>query len=435
MNVSTVPVRGGVEKLVRDVAELAERIGELDLREAVELGQQADEAAQATTLAHYRRIEADADRAQRALERLSFEAHLHAGQILARLDGGAPGRGKKSERAHAIEEAGLDTRLARRLVELAQLDEDEIDDAREQLVEAGKRVTVRGVIAVATKRSAGTGEWYTPAEYVDAVAQVFGGPPDRDPASCLVAQALIGASRWWSAATPELGPDEIATGITEPMFAELLESHAGVGLIYHFETGEVIEPDPSLEPRKRAKAFAKAANSSGRLSHAGELAGKVYLNPEYGFPQPFVRAVLEGYFGRPLEAIWSAAAAELGRTEVELDADPERAAAWRAEALARATALGPVKEAIVLVNVATGTAAGQWLLAAQSAACFVAGRISFRDRLGEPQDGNRYEQVVFYLGEHRDRFLREFACFGICVAPGRRSTAPEQLALAVEGAA
>lgn len=417
--VTASAIQGGrVDEFVRVVAEHLVALQRLDLREAVELGEAADAAALRTRLKRYRAIEADAERAQRALEHLALQAQLRAGELLLELDAGGPGRGKKSERTAAAEEAGLDGRQARRLVELAELDEEVREEIVEQLVGAGKRVTVRGVLDVAERRtSVGSDEWYTPREFADAARRVFGGRPDCDAASCPVAQIVIGAARWWSAAEPELGEAERAAGISARKLAAMRKAWGGVGVVYRFPTGEVIEPDEAIEDEaKRAKAFAKVANLHGRISHAHQLRGTVWLNPPYSFPSPFVRAVIEGYLGSSLEDLWQRYAAELGTTEAVLDETTLTASTWRASAIRQATRAleeaHAITEAIILVNVATATAAGQQLLAACSAVCFVSRRISFRDAHGEQQDGNRYEQAVFYLGRRPQVFAREFGPFG-----------------------
>ncbi len=406
-----------VDDLVRVVAERLETLEQLDLRELVELGEAADAVALQARLTRYRRIEADAARAALALEALALQAQVRAGEILAQLDAGGPGRGRRGERTQAAEAAGIEPRTARRLVELAELGDEAREQIVEQLVEAGRRVTVRGVLVVAQRRrSVGTNEWYTPREYADAARRVFGGPPDCDPASCTVAQAVIGAARWWSAAAPKFGEAEVAAGLTRRQFQRLRTGWAGVGVLYEPSTGEVIEPDQEIEDEgRRAKAFARVANASGRISHASALRGSCWLNPPYAFPSPFVRAVIEGYLGALLEELWSQYVAELGTSEDELDADPETSATWRATALTLAHANGPITEAIVLVNVATSTAIGQYLLATCSAVLFAARRIAFLDAHGEQQAGNRYEQAVFYLGPRPEAFAREFRRFGLVV--------------------
>jgi hypothetical protein len=415
----TLAVKGGrVDDLLQVVAD---RLGDLEragLRQAIEIGEAADAAALRTTLKRYRALEADAERAQRSLEYLALQASLRGGEILLMLDPGGPGRGKKSERMRAAEEAGLNGREARRLVALAGI-EDEVREAIvEQLVAAKKRVTVRAVVDLAERRtSIGTDEWYTPKSIADAARRVFGGRPDCDPASCVVAQLMIAAARWWSASEPELGEAEVAAKVTQAKFDRARKSWVGVGTVYRFPTGEVIEPDAAIEDEaKRAKAFAKAANLHGRISQAHQLRGTVWLNPPYSFPAPFVRAVLEAFLGLTLEEVWTKHAADLRTSEEALDEDPESAATWRARALELAASKpkGKVTEAIILVNVATSTAVGRYLLGCCSAACFVAERISFRDAHGDEEgnNNNRNEQVIFYLGSRPAVFGREFARFG-----------------------
>lgn len=388
---------GTVDQVVEAVAYKVEQLGRMDLREVIEVAREAEVLASAAKLKRYRRIEANSDRAQRALEGLSLQASRRAGELLVELDGGGPGRGKKSPRTSAAEEAGLDGRAARRLVELAEIEEDLVELVREQIAGSGKRLTVRGVIAAATKRtSVGSDEWYTPEDVAEAMRAVFGGDPDWDPASCAVAQRVIRAKRWCSAALPTLGEAEKAAGITSREFAKLKKSHGGVGQIYRWPSGEVITPDEAIEDEaKRAKAFAKVANR-GRISHGSELRGKVYANPPYAFPAPFIRAVLEAYLG------------------CELPEGPLHDGFFDRE-----QADAPVTEAILLVNVATGTVAGQWLLEAADAIVWPRGRFSFLDAHGKPQSGNRYEQMIAYLGQDPASFLAEFGQFGASSRPWR----------------
>jgi len=102
------------------------------------------------------------------------------------------------------------------------------------------------------------------------------------------------------------------------------------------------------------------------------LAGDVWCNPPYSIPQPFLASIVDAYNG--------------GR--------------------------GMVSSAILLVNVATDTAIQQRLLAASSARCWVSGRLAFLDPTGTPVKGNRYSQVVFYLGNNPTKFAAEFSTFG-----------------------
>lgn len=375
---------GTVDAVLEAVARQVGQIAKMDLREAVEAAREAEVLAQAVKLQRYRRIEDHAGEAQRALEGLALQASRRAGELLAQLDAGGPGR-RKSERTAVAEEAGIDGRLVRRLVELAELDDERVELVRDELIEAGKRLTVRGVLAAASKRvSVGSDEWYTPEAVAEAVRRVFGGPPDCDPASCPVAQRVIQARRFWSAAPPTLGEAEKAAGITARELARIKKAHAGVGQILSGPGGEPLDPT--------ADHFAKVANR-GRISHAGELEGKVFCNPPYAFPAPFVRAVIEGYLWHELS---EGPLHDVGRDSI-----------------------APIEEAILLVNVATGTTAGQWILDAADRICWPRGRFAFLDAHGQAQRGNRYEQLVAYFGDQPDVFTREFREFGSITRPER----------------
>jgi hypothetical protein len=181
-----------------------------------------------------------------------------------------------------------------------------------------------------------------------------------------------------------------------------------VGSIVHAKTGEVITPDESIEdPEKRAKAFALAANR-GRLGHARELRGTVWGQPPYGFPAPFVRAIVEGFIGQTVEE------AEEDFESRHASVDPQQR---RAQALARAAANGggfEISEAILLLNAATATEIGQILLAVSKAICWPAKRVAYLDHEGKPQDSNRADPLIYYLGTNPRRFVEEYSQFGVC---------------------
>lgn len=417
-----------VDELVERVAQIAESLEMMDLRELVEVAEEAGAAARAVELRRYQAIHADAGRAKRALEELAVQAQRRAGLLLREIEGGEQskglGRGKgrtASPRAVAAAEAGIEKKAAHRMLQLAAMPEERVAKIREHLEETGKAVTVGAVLKAATKVSLSpdhqSDEWYTPEDIAEAVRQVFGRHPDEDPASCAVGQQVIKALRWWSASKPVYGEAEKAAKITKSIFGLMLERWGGCGVIFDHRTGDPIEPDESIQdPQKRAKRFAILANKYGRIGHGQQLKGKVFTNPPYGFPAPFVRAVIEGYIGRTLEQAATEYAAELGRSEEDLDADEKIGATWRYEAVGVAAerygGTGPIVEAIVLVNVATGTEIQQYALAAAGGDCFFDGRIAFRDSHGEQRSGNRYEQVAYFFGRRDAAFTVEFSRFG-----------------------
>lgn len=104
--------------------------------------------------------------------------------------------------------------------------------------------------------------------------------------------------------------------------------------------------------------------------------GKVWLNPPFSKPQPFVMKLIDEYEAENIEA------------------------------------------AIILVNNSTETRWGQALLS-RYPVCFVGAngerrsRISFwRQTPEEPEKSNRYSQMIFYLGKESQKFTNVFSQFG-----------------------
>lgn len=157
-----------------------------------------------------------------------------------------------------------------------------------------------------------TDEYYTP-EYIIAAVRTVLGEIDLDPASCERAQAVVQAGSYYT----------------------------------------------------------KADDGLNR-----SWCGRVFLNPPYSSPQPFVLRMIDEY------------------------------------------ATGNVEAAIVLTNTGTETEWGQALLA-QYPVCFFGyggergSRISFWTKNpDEAKKGNRYAQMIFYLGQESQKFGAVFSRFG-----------------------
>lgn len=106
--------------------------------------------------------------------------------------------------------------------------------------------------------------------------------------------------------------------------------------------------------------------------------GRVWLNPPFSSPAPFTNKLIEEYEAR--------------RT----------------------------KAAILLVNNGTETQWGQALLSRPYPVCFVGAHAGGRSRIDfwqkepdEPRTGNRYAQMIFYLGKEPEKFREVFSQFGV----------------------
>lgn len=160
-------------------------------------------------------------------------------------------------------------------------------------------------------------EYYTPKYIIDAARAVMGAI-DLDPATCELAQTIVRAERYYTKADNSL-----------------------------------------LEPWH----------------------GRVWLNPPFSKPGPFIAKAIEEY----------------------TDSN--------------------ITEAIVLVNNGTETAWGQALLI-RFPVCFVGAnggrgsRIAFwNEDPDQPQRGNRYSQMIFYMGETPEKFFDVFSQFGAILEP------------------
>jgi len=78
------------------------------------------------------------------------------------------------------------------------------------------------------------------------------------------------------------------------------------------------------------------------------------------------------------------------------------------------------RQACLLVNNATETAWCQKVLSTAHAVCFVAGRIRYLDRTGQPAQSPLQGQVIFYFGREAENFCKNFDHFGV-VLPGEFS--------------
>ena len=122
----------------------------------------------------------------------------------------------------------------------------------------------------------------------------------------------------------------------------------------------------------------------GKLTQ--QLGGSVFGQPPYSDPGPTIEAIVDGY----------------------------------------ADGRGLVREAVILVNVATSTEVQQLLLRKASAVLWVGkgekhprSRMAFVSPAGKAQAGNRYDQVAYFLGDRADEFAQAFEGWGVVTMRGR----------------
>jgi phage N-6-adenine-methyltransferase len=311
--------RGGSKKSTtkKPGAALAKRGGELDVEKARTLlarSHDVDEIRKikdgAQLAAHYARMRgAGVESINDALE-IVLRAQRRLGEFL--IEAGpkrsGPGRGKKGPRGDFFSFASLklDKKEAGRAKKIAKAPEEVFESHIAAVRSKGARLTMSGMIAAASSSKKYDGdEHYTPSDYIDLVREVLGSI-DLDPASNIEAQTTVGAALWYG-------------------------------------------------------------KKEDGLAH--EWSGRVFLNPPYSDPAPWIAKLLE------------------------------------------ALGSGAVPEAIVLTNNTTDTDWAQSLLDASAAVCFTRGRIAF-DRPGSKANkGTRQGQVFFYLGNDPDSFIAAFEEF------------------------
>lgn len=217
------------------------------------------------------------------------------------------GNPKKSRSApFKLEEIGVTKKESSRWQKLAKVPEERFEDHIAVVRERCGRLTSTGLIAAASEsKSYQPDEHYSPADYVELVREVLG-EIELDPATSLRAQETVVAQRFYTKAEDGLAHD---------------------------------------------------------------WSGRVFMNPPYSDPAPFVAKLLE----------------HLGT--------------------------GDVPEAIVLTNNTTDTEWAQSLLEASSAVCFTRGRIAFDRPDSKANKGTRQGQIFFYLGNDPESFVAAFEEF------------------------
>jgi phage N-6-adenine-methyltransferase len=216
-------------------------------------------------------------------------------------------RPSKKEVREKLRDMGISDKQSHRWQRLAKMDLATFEARVAAILEKGRRATTSGALkeTASEAKKYDGDEHWTPADYIDLVREVLGSI-DLDPATSLKAQETVVAQQFYT---------------------------------------------------KQDDGLSK------------EWAGRVFLNPPYSDPAPFVEKLLE------------------------------------------ALGTGAVPEAIVLTNNTTDTTWAQSLLEASAAVCFTRGRIAFDRPDSKANKGTRQGQIFFYLGNDADSFIAAFEEF------------------------
>jgi len=305
----------------------------------------------------------EAERGQRALEGFALQARLVGGRVLAAADPGSKGSGKKSERRLLCEEVGLTHQDAQRQVKLSELSKEQIDSIASRLEKKGKRLTVRSVLDMA--KSVGGGESYGDEWYT--------------PRDFLDAVRKAAGGR-------------IDCDLTSCLLAQRnVMARAWYSLRSPHDKAEQEAARAAGMTAKEIEQACEAWKGLGEVKDerlTQKPAGFVFVQPPYSCPAPTIRTVLDGY--KPGKG-------------------------------------GLVKEAVILVNVATASAVQQELLGASTARLWVGkgkaskkARMSFISPTGKAAEHNRYDQVAYYVGARATTFAAALGGWGTVKIDGAR---------------
>jgi hypothetical protein len=356
--------RGSIDDIVADLAALAVQLDDLDIDEAMRLALAAEVAGE--VLKRCRRAIDEAERGRRAFEGFALQARVRVGRLLGDLDPGTRGANTVvSDRRKAADAVGLSRQDTARVVELAEIPAEKVEAIAAKLEADGKRLTVTGVLKAAASpdstEGCSTDDYYTPPEFTHDVRIVFSDPYATE------VDGEIGA---------------IDSDPTSCLLAQCLsvKARSWSSLRSPHDEDEraraLAAGVTEAEIDEAAKRWTAGGVKDGRLTQV--VAGCVYANPPYSDPAPTINTIIEEH---------------------------------------RA---GRVREAIILVNTATSSAAQQELLRVSSAQLWIGKgdkhprtRIAFVRPDGTPHKGNMYDQVAYYLGEDPSKFVEVMSGWGV----------------------
>lgn len=175
-------------------------------------------------------------RAMRRIGELSAELETHE-RIRTDLPATAGGQSKPQTKTQVLADAHISQTTALRCEKLAAMPEEKFDAA----IERGETPTqMLKSLNVHVGNNSGENEWYTPSDIVEAVRATMGSI-DLDPASSEVANAIVKASRYYTAADDGLTKTFSGRVFMNPPYESALIKPFCKALVDNFAGGEVTQ--------------------------------------------------------------------------------------------------------------------------------------------------------------------------------------------------
>lgn len=248
---------------------------------AIEAARQVDEVKdirdKAMAIQMYAKQAKNLDAERHAAE-IRVRAERKCGELLAQMPkakGGNPNlpTGNKAEPVATLTDLGISKRQSSEWQQLAGVPEKHFEEAMAEQ-------EIPSASGVLNHRAQGTGqnEWYTPAEYIQAVRDVLG-TIDLDPASSEVANKVVGADRFFTAEDDGLTEDWTAKTLwMNPPYAQPLISQFIEKLALSFLEGQVLEAIVLTNDSSDTAWFHRAGESCSAICHTrGRIS---FISPE-----------------------------------------------------------------------------------------------------------------------------------------------------------
>lgn len=185
------------------------------------------------------------------LQMTRIEAICQAGEMLAELERGKPGRPtKKGREARALfsdyqrarEEGQISERLAQFWQKVAAIQQELRQAYYDECIAIGSEISLTGLLIFVKQPGVGYDgdEWYTPSDYIEAARKLMGAI-DCDPASCELAQRVVKAKTFYTVQTDGLKQDWTGRVWLNPPYSQPKISQFTERLIEQYEAAITTE--------------------------------------------------------------------------------------------------------------------------------------------------------------------------------------------------